>query len=130
MTRFRLPVVLAAFALSACAGPAPQGSQAQADASTRAACRQRADDVYNQQNRGEIYSPASQVNTPYSANYLPGASDRGLAQQFGFDRQISDCVRNTGTEAGRARLPAPLTPSMKLPAAAPPSRLPAPASAR
>lgn len=98
-------VVLGALAisagqLSACQGP-PQTGQAQADAETRAACQKRAEDTYNQQNRGEIYAPQSQVNTPFSANYVPSMSDRGLSDLFVHDRMISDCIRNTGTGTDR-----------------------------
>jgi hypothetical protein len=105
MTRLPLLALLGATALSACGGGASQGGQAEADASTRTACRQRADEVYNQQNRGTIYSPASQVNTPFSNNYLPDESDRGLSQLFVHDKMVSDCVRNTGTGAERSLPP-------------------------
>jgi hypothetical protein len=81
-------------------GPPPTG-QAQADSSTRAACRQRAEEVYNQQNRAEIYSPQSQVNTPFSANYTPAEAGPGLSQLFAHDRMVNDCVRNSGTGAER-----------------------------
>jgi len=85
-------------ALSACAeAPAPTG-QAQADAETRAACEQRAEAVYEQQNRADIYAPAPAVNTPFSSNYVPGIPNRGLSQVFAHDRIVSDCVRNKGTQ--------------------------------
>lgn len=92
--------------LSGCESGAPLSGQAQADQQTRAACRQRADEVYNQQNRGEIYSPPPSVNTPFSNNYVPGISDRGLSQLYVHDRMINDCVRNTGTGAERSAPPA------------------------
>jgi hypothetical protein len=120
MNRFRLPVpagllVLASLAaLSACDSP-PQTGQAQADAETRSACEKRANQVYDQQNRGEIYSPQSQVNSPYSANYLPADTGRGLSDLFVHDRLVSDCIRNTGTGTDRTQ-----------PAAAPPAPPPAP----
>jgi hypothetical protein len=97
-------VLLAAVALAAC-DAGPPSAQAQADAATQAACRQRADQVYEQQNRGDIYSPQSQVNTPYSASYAPGVTGRGLSDVFAHDRMVSDCVRNTGT--GAAQNPPP-----------------------
>ncbi|MDR3529918.1 MAG: hypothetical protein P4L90_05105 [Rhodopila sp.] len=98
--------MLGAVALSACGRPPPSG-QAQADAATRAACQQRAEEVYNQQNRGEIYSPAPAVNSPFSSNYVPGISNRGLSELFAHDRMVSDCIRNTGTGAERSPPPAP-----------------------
>ena len=87
--------------LSGCGAPRP-GVQAQADAATRAACENRAEQAYDQQGRGEIYSPQSQVNIPYSANYTPSVTDRGLSDLFAHDRMVSDCVRNTGTGADRS----------------------------
>jgi hypothetical protein len=102
-------------ALSACDRP-PLSGQAQADAQTRAACRQRAEEAYNQQNRGAIFSPPSSVNTPYSSNYVPASSDdRGLSDLFAHERLVSDCVRNTGTGTDRT-VPA----GSATPASAPP----------
>jgi hypothetical protein len=98
-------------ALSGCAGPMAAsgaggggfggGSLSRADAATEAACRQRADEVYDRQNRGEIYSPPPGVNTPFSAGYSPGSTDRGLSQLYARDNLIRDCIRNTGTETDR-----------------------------
>ena len=96
----------AAVLLSGCAVSSP-GGQSQTDASTRAACQQRAEQVYEQQNRAEIYSPPAPVNSPYSANYTPSVSDRGLSNLFVHDRMVSDCVRNTGTGIER-NPPSPL----------------------
>ncbi len=90
--------------LAACAGPGgpPPGSpQAQANAQTAAACRQRADELYNIRHRDTIYAPASQVNTPFSANYQPGIPDRGLSQLYERDTMVADCERNIGAEGDR-----------------------------
>jgi hypothetical protein len=102
--------------MSGCEAP-PQSGQAQADAETRAACQERASEAYNQRNRAEIYSPPPTVNTPYSANYVPAMSDRGLGDLFVHDRMVSDCVRNTGTGEERA---APSPPPLPLPPPPPP----------
>jgi hypothetical protein len=102
-----IAALLSAIALSAC-NPPPQSSQSQADAATRKACQQRAEQAYEQQNRAEIYSPPATVNTPYSANYTPSQTDRGLSDLFAHDRMVSDCVRNTGT--GAERTPPPSVP--------------------
>jgi hypothetical protein len=109
MTCVRYLLIIGAVLLSGCSDPAPLSGQAQADASTQAACRQRAEAVYDQQNRGQIYSPsaASQVNSPFSANYNPVETDRGLSQLFAHDQLISDCVRNSGTGAERSQPPPP-----------------------
>jgi hypothetical protein len=101
--------LMGAVALSACAGP-PLSGQAEADAQTRAACQQRAEQAYDQQNRGAIFSPPSSVNTPYSANYVPGITNRGLSDLFAHDRSISDCVRNTGTGTNRTAPASPGSP--------------------
>jgi hypothetical protein len=95
--------LIGAAALSACDAGPPATGQAQADAQTRAACQQRAEQAYDQQNRATIYSPPSPVNTPYSANYVPDSSDRGLSDLFAHDRMISDCIRNTGTGTERSQ---------------------------
>jgi len=89
--------------LAGCGDQPPLTGQAQADAETQAACRQRAEAIYDQQNRGQIYSPSPSVNTPYSANYLPNQTDRGLSQLFVHDKIVSDCVRNNGTGAERSQ---------------------------
>ena len=107
-----LVALIGVVALSGCARP--QTAQAQADAETRAACQKRANEAYDVRNRADIYSPQSQVNTPYSANYTPDVTNRGLSDLFAHDRMVSDCIRNTGT--GTDRTP-PATP-----AAPPPPR--------
>jgi hypothetical protein len=103
MIRVSAALLLTAVTLGACDAPlpAPLRSQAQADASTVAACRQRANQIYDQQNRGAIYSPQNQANTPFSANWTPDVPNRGLSAQFGFDRSVNDCIRNTGTGTDR-----------------------------
>jgi hypothetical protein len=97
----RVVLLLGAVGVSGCEGP-PRTGQAQADAETRAACETRANQAYDQQNRAEIYSPQPQVNTPYSTNYIPGDTNRGLSELFVHDRMVSDCVRNTGTGTERS----------------------------
>jgi hypothetical protein len=101
-------------ALSGCGDPPPMTGQAQADAATRAACRQRANEAYDQQNRAQIYSPSASVNTPFSANYQPDQTDRGLSDLFVHDRMVSDCIRNSGT--GEDRSVAPDSPAPASPA--------------
>ena len=103
LTVLILPLLL----LVQCApAPAPVG-QARADAETVAACREHADEVYNRNNRDTIYT-ISNRDAPYSANYTPGVTDRGLSQLFAHDSMVRDCVRNTGTETNRTSSEAPV----------------------
>ncbi len=105
MNRLTVFAALTVLALAGCDG-SPLTGQVRADAQTRAACQARAEQADKQINRGEIFSPPSQVNTPYSGNYMPGQSDRGLSEMFAHDRMVNDCVRNTGTTTERT-LPTP-----------------------
>lgn len=109
MTCLRIAVsagaLLAAVAVSAC-DSAPQTPQQQANSQTLAACRQRANEVFDRQNRGAIYAPNSSANSPFSANFTPDNPSRGLSQQFAHDRLVNDCVRNTGTGSERSQPPA------------------------
>ena len=108
----RLPLLLLpALALAQCAPPPPPTGQAKADAATLAACRERADQVYDRNNRDAIYT-INNRDTPFSANYTPRV-DAGLSQRYGHENLIRDCVRNTGTETDRtttSAAPAPAKP--------------------
>jgi hypothetical protein len=109
-----LPVILA---LAHCAPPPPptpasSGGQARADAATLAACRTHADEVYDRQRRDTIYTISTR-DSPFSGNdSTTGVTDRGLAQRYGRENMIRDCVRNTGLETDRAN---PTQPETKQP---------------
>ena len=94
-------VVLLPMLILAQCTPPPLVGQSRADAETLAACRGHADEVYNRTRRDSIYTISSR-DTPFSANYTPGVTDRGLAQRFDHEKLIRDCVRNTGTETNRS----------------------------
>jgi hypothetical protein len=93
-------------AVVACEPAPPLVGQARADAATLAACREHADAVYDRTHRDTIYTISSR-DAPFSANYTPGVTDRGLPQRFGRDNMVRDCVRNTGTETDRSSNAAP-----------------------
>lgn len=93
--------VLPLLALAHCTPPPPPTGQAKADAETLAACRQHADAVYNRQYRDQIYTITNR-DAPFSSNYVPSVTDRGLAARYAHDNMVNDCVRNTGTETDRA----------------------------
>ncbi|MBV8916416.1 MAG: hypothetical protein JOZ05_25685 [Acetobacteraceae bacterium] len=104
MTRLTM-LLLPAMALAQCSPPPPPTGQAR-DAATLAACREHAAEVYDRNNRDTIYTISSR-DSPYSANYTPGVTSRGLSQRFANENLIRDCVRNTGTEINRAPTTSP-----------------------
>jgi hypothetical protein len=111
-----LPLVLAACAIPL--GGPPSTPESRAQQSLLNACRRRADEAYDVTHRGDIYAPESQVNTPFSANYLPGVPDRGLSEQYEHDQMVSDCVRNTGAEGSRTPTSTGLPPGTLPPSSA------------
>lgn len=86
-------LVAGTLALAGCAAP-----QSRADQNTDAACRARAEQAYDIQNRGAIYLPAPSGNTPFSSNYEVGDTSAGLGALHAHDEMVNDCVRNTGTQ--------------------------------
>lgn len=88
-----LAAALAA-ALPACTPPPPTPQGRAAEAAV-VACRTRADEVYLRQNRATLYDN-DRRDAPESAAYISGITSRGLAERYGWDRQVSDCVRSQG----------------------------------
>lgn len=99
MIRLSFVFLASALALGGCAGQS-SGRQAQADAQTRMACEKRAEQVYEEQNRKDIFGPASSVNTPFASNYVVGDTTLGLPGLFAHDRMVSDCVNNSSARSG------------------------------
>jgi hypothetical protein len=111
MTRLRrrfardLPV-FAALMFGACTPPPPPTPQGRADQQAQAACRQRADQVYAEQNRGAAYEADNRLS-PFSSSYVPGVTTRGLGDRYSRDTMIADCVRNASRQpADRSAGPA------------------------
>ena len=98
MTPTRATVWLTALAVVAACSPAPQSAQSRASRATVAACRGRADEVYLRQNRASLYAVDAR-DSPESASYNSGITSRGLADRYGWSRQVSDCVRSQGSTA-------------------------------
>ena len=101
--------LLGCVVLGACSfGPSHLTGQQRANQETVAACRERADQVWDLRNRGTIYSPPPAINTPSSGAYAPGGmTERGLSDVFTRDRMVQDCIRNTGTQTDRRQTPSP-----------------------
>ena len=118
---------LAILALAGCAEPpaAAASSQTRSDSATLDACRRRANEIYDHQNRATIFAAHSGLNNPSSGAYVTGQTDRGLSARFAQEQLIRECVRNAGG-AAEASPPAPgagpaqdATPASLAPAAAP-----------
>ena len=73
-----------------------RGGAQKVDLQTQAACRERANEIWEQQDRAEIYKPNSSVNTPFSANWEPDVPSRGLADQYAYGKTVADCERDSG----------------------------------
>lgn len=99
--------LLGCLAIGACSfGGPPLSGQALANRQTLEACRQRANQVYDLQHRGEIYRPPPAIDTPYSGAFAPGGlNDRRLSELYTQNQLVNDCVRNTGTQTDRGRVP-------------------------
>jgi len=98
-----LPLLLAVAACSP-ASPASRASAAQ-----EAACRQRADQMFQAQNRGNVYATDQYVSST-RASPLGGAAPTSitstLSDRFARDRMYDDCLNNGGP---RTTSPAPVT---------------------
>jgi hypothetical protein len=98
--RFASAVILtAALAGSACSfelgSPPPR-----AEVAAVSACRARADEVFQRQNRDQVYR-VDTYNTdtrdaPLGTNGLKGVTSAGLSQQYGRDNMVQDCLRSSG----------------------------------
>lgn len=107
MSRLSFAFLAAALTLGGCSSQS-SGRQGQVDAQTRMACEKRAEQVYEEQNRKDIFGPASSVNTPFASNFVIGDTTRGLPGLFAHDRMVSDCVNNSiARSSGPPPPPAP-----------------------
>ena len=120
-TRLGALVLLAG--LGACAGrqPATPRNLAALDA-----CRERADEVFQKQNRADIYRSdvyaTSGRDAPFATNTLPGVPTRGLSGEYQRENLVDDCLNAGG--AARAK-GAPAQPAGGAsPSFSPPSQLP------
>ncbi len=103
-------VAIGAGLLAGCAapsGPAPTAAQS-------AACRQRADEVYDRQNRADLYRSDTYAggarDAMFSGTGSPGASIGLLSARFARDRLVDDCLRGVaGNVASTPDAPAPAT---------------------
>lgn len=97
MRSFPLAAVLLAVGLAA-AGCQSQ-RQSPAEAAKVVSCRAQTDRAYRVRDRASLYRP-EQRDSPFSGNYSPGNTARGLGELFGRDQAEAECLRDTGA-AGR-----------------------------
>ncbi len=94
--------------LAACApSTAPRASAAQA-----AACRQRADEVHDRQNRGDLFRSdiyaGGTRDAMFSSTGSPGASIGLLSARYARDKLVDECLRGAaGNVASTPDTPTP-----------------------
>ena len=85
--------LLLALGIGGCANRPPASHQ---DVAVLASCRQRADEVYQKQNRAELYRSdvfdTSNRDAPFATVGLPGITSRGLSGQYARDTLVDDCL--------------------------------------
>ena len=92
-----LAAAIALAALSACTHPAGPRPSAAAQAS----CRAEVDRVYAAQNRADLTARDGR-DTPFTGDYFPGNTPRGLAGEYGRDNQYSSCLANSSSPSAPA----------------------------
>ena len=92
---------LAAAALACTLGGCEGPPRSRPTAAASAACRAETDRVYAAQNRVDL-STRDTRDTPFSQNYLPGITSRGLGASFGRANLEQSCLNNAagGTANG------------------------------
>jgi hypothetical protein len=97
LTNRLLPATLLLTSLAACTAPAPdRGTAAQ-----RAACNQRADDVFAKRNPGDKYRSdlyvSSQRDAPFGG-YAPADPTADLQARYSRGQILNDCLRRTNAQ--------------------------------
>jgi hypothetical protein len=98
--RQRPALALVAFVSLGVQACTPATPRSQASAAAQTACRSRADQVFEQQNRGAIYREDNFVSglrdSPFGSAGLGSTIPTNLADQFGRDRTMQDCLDGIG----------------------------------
>ena len=94
--------------LVALAGCGSDQDRPRASAAQQAACRQRADEVYQKQNRGDVYRSdqyaTSTRDAPFASSGLIGVTSSGLSGRYARDKLLDDCLGSV-TAGGKPALP-------------------------
>ncbi|HEX3347073.1 MAG TPA: hypothetical protein VHS58_03105 [Acetobacteraceae bacterium] len=105
-TALRRPALLL-LVLLASAGcqylPSSDGPRSRASAGDLVACRKRADEIYQAQNRGAVYDAdlyrTSDRDSPYATSGLTGVTSDGLGARYQRDQFEDACLRSTNSSA-------------------------------
>ena len=78
-------------------------ARSHASAAAAVACRQRADQVYDRQNRADVYRSdtyeTSTRDSPFASTGLPGVTTAGLSSRYQYAQLQDDCLNNSGSGA-------------------------------
>ncbi len=89
--------------LAACGEPVQRSRAQTVAAADLSACRARADEIYNKQNRGDVYRADTFVSdtrdSPFSTSGLPGITSNGLSGLYQHGNLVSSCVSSRGAGA-------------------------------
>lgn len=102
---FRAAAAVSLLAAAGCSAFPAAPRRADVTPQQAASCKERAEQIYLQQNRADIYRAdvytSNLRDSPYSASLLDGVPSRGLSNQFQHQQMYDDCLRasGTGTEA-------------------------------
>lgn len=95
--------IIAAMAGSACSlgiGGPPPSQAGKAELAAVSACRDRADQVFERQNREQVYNTDTYRSitrdAPFTTNGLVGVTSAGLSQQYHRDNLVQNCLRESG----------------------------------
>jgi hypothetical protein len=97
--------LLAAATLAACTQSfGSSANRAGATPKAMAACRMRADEVYEHQNRAEVYSAdmlaGGQRDSPFAAAGTPGSPTAGLSGRYARETMLDDCLNGMAGSPG------------------------------
>ena len=77
----------------------------------RAACRQRAEEVYRMRNPGEVYRSdtyaTSTRDAPFAGSGVSGVTSDGLASQYTLRKLEDDCLRSVAGNIGSSNAAPP-----------------------
>ena len=116
-----LTACLAALLLAGCAG---EVSHPHADATTTAACRDRANAIYAERHPETRYTQdtytSSLRDAPLSTSGSPSLPTRGLSDSYEYQQILRDCLRgSSGSGPTPAAPPAAVPPPLAAPPAQP-----------